>query len=139
MDLVSVIFSFNFLSLIGEKSSSFQFVLCSVGVMDAKAVQTLNFSGFTRPEKSVGRRTGFSLSRTGKPEMVRMSRRKMVHMEIACSYNNIPGFAIKLTLLSLLFWKCSFWFIFFIVIIIESEFFFIFIILIFGFSAIGRC
>ncbi|KAI5384357.1 shikimate kinase 1, chloroplastic [Lathyrus oleraceus] len=59
--------------------------------MDAKAVQTLNFSGFTRPGNFEGRRTGFSLSRTGKPEMVRMSRRKMVHMEIACSYNNIPA------------------------------------------------
>ncbi|XP_058731445.1 shikimate kinase 1, chloroplastic [Vicia villosa] len=58
--------------------------------MDAKAVQTLNLSGFTRPEKLVGR-TGLSLSRTGKPEMVRMSRRKNVHMEIACSYNNIPA------------------------------------------------
>ncbi|CAI8619027.1 unnamed protein product [Vicia faba] len=53
--------------------------------MDAKALQTINFSGFTRPEKFVGR-TGLSLTRTGKPEMVRMRRRK-----IACSYNNIPA------------------------------------------------
>ncbi|GAU19723.1 hypothetical protein TSUD_78490 [Trifolium subterraneum] len=61
--------------------------MCSSGVMDAKAVQTLNLPGLTRPEKLLTR-TGCSFTRTTKPEKLRMTRRRMV---LACSYNNVPA------------------------------------------------
>jgi hypothetical protein len=66
-------------------------VLYSSGVMDAKAVQTLNLPGLTRPEKFVTK-TGCSFSRTAKQEKLRVTRRGIV---LACSYNNVPGFAIN--------------------------------------------
>jgi len=61
--------------------------------MDAKAVQMLHLPVLTRPEKCV-RITGCSLSQTGKLKKLQTIRRKKVSLEVACSYNNIPGFSI---------------------------------------------
>jgi shikimate kinase len=55
--------------------------------MDAKAVQTLNLPGLTRPENFVTK-TGCSFSRTAKPEKLPVTRRGIV---LACSYNNVPA------------------------------------------------
>lgn len=67
--------------------------------MDAKAAQVLQLPGLVQPEK-VGRRTGCRLSRTGEPQKLRVFvsgklhstiRRRIAPLEVACSYDKIPG------------------------------------------------